>query len=87
MVQKREIQVFWTIDKILLSIYNGIRKGADTAMHLEQLRYFLSVARHRNFTEAAREFYMTQPAITHQISALERELGAKLFLAPPGTCP
>ena len=49
-------------------------------MHLEQLRYFLSVARHRNFTEAAREFYMTQPAITHQISALERELGAKLFL-------
>lgn len=49
-------------------------------MHLEQLRYFLSVARHRNFTEAAREFYMTQPAITHQISALERELGTKLFL-------
>ena len=49
-------------------------------MNTEQLRYFLSVARHRNFTEAAREFYITQPAITHQISALERELGARLFL-------
>lgn len=49
-------------------------------MNTEQLRYFLSVARHRNFTEAAREFYVTQPAITHQISALERELGVRLFL-------
>lgn len=49
-------------------------------MRTEQLRYFLSVARHRSFTEAAREFYLTQPAITHQISALERELGAQLFV-------
>ena len=49
-------------------------------MNMDQLRYFLSVARHRNFTEAARAFYVTQPAITHQISALERELGVKLFL-------
>lgn len=48
-------------------------------MNMEQLRYFLSVARHRNFTEAARESYLTQPAITHQISALEKELGAQLF--------
>ena len=49
-------------------------------MHMEQLRYFLSVVRHRNFTEAAKEFYLTQPAITHQISALERDLGVKLLL-------
>lgn len=49
-------------------------------MNTEQLRYFLSVADHCNFTEAARENYVTQPAITHQISALERELGVKLFL-------
>lgn len=49
-------------------------------MNTEQLRYFLSVADHCNFTEAAREHYVTQPAITHQISALERELGVKLFL-------
>lgn len=49
-------------------------------MNMDQLRYFLSVARHRNFTGAAREFYLTQPAITHQISALERELNAQLFV-------
>lgn len=48
-------------------------------MNMEQLRYFLSVARHRNFTEAAKEFYLTQPAITHQISALEQDLGTKLL--------
>ena len=49
-------------------------------MTTEQLRYFLEVARRRSFTEAAHTFYLTQPAITHQISALERELGTKLFL-------
>lgn len=49
-------------------------------MNMEQLRYFLSVAVHRSFTEAAKEFYMTQPAITHQISALERDLGTKLLI-------
>lgn len=48
-------------------------------MTMEQLHYFLSVARHRNFTEAAEEFYLTQPAITHQISTLEQELGIKLL--------
>lgn len=48
-------------------------------MNTEQLNYFLSAARHKSFTEAAREFYITQPAITHQISALENELGARLF--------
>ena len=49
-------------------------------MNTEQLRYFVSVARYRNFTETAREFYVTQPAVTHQISALEREVSARLFL-------
>ena len=49
-------------------------------MNTEQLRYFVPVARYRNFTETAREFYVTQPAVTHQISALEREVGARLFL-------
>ena len=50
-------------------------------MNTEQLRYFVSVARYRNFTETAREFYVTQPAVTHQISALEREVGARLVSA------
>ncbi|MEI3339433.1 MAG: LysR family transcriptional regulator [Eubacterium sp.] len=48
-------------------------------MTSEQLHYFLSVAKYLNFTEAAKDFYVTQPAISRQISELERELGARLF--------
>ncbi len=44
-----------------------------------KLKYFLSVAKHLNFTEAAKDHYMTQPAISRQISELERDLGTKLF--------
>ena len=48
-------------------------------MNTDQLRYFMAIAHHKNFTEAAKEFYITQPAITHQIAALEKELGTPLF--------
>ncbi len=48
-------------------------------MNTDQLRYFLAVARCQSFTEAAKEVYITQPAITHQIAALEKELGTPLF--------
>lgn len=48
-------------------------------MNSEQLKCFLSVANHLNFTKAAKDFYVSQPAISHQISELENELGIKLF--------
>lgn len=48
-------------------------------MNTSQLKYFLSAARHLSFSETAKEFYMTQPAISHQISDLEQELGTRLF--------
>lgn len=48
-------------------------------MNTEQLKCFLSVANHLNFTKAAKEFYVSQPAISHQISEFENELGIKLF--------
>lgn len=41
---------------------------------------FEAAARHLNFTLAAREFNVTQPAISRMISRLERHLGATLFL-------
>lgn len=50
-----------------------------TAMEIRQLKYFLSVAKHLSFTKAAEECFVVQTTITHQISALERELGVKLF--------
>ena len=49
-------------------------------MTLSQIQYFLTAARCLNFTVAARELYITQPALGRQISAIEEELGIKLFI-------
>lgn len=40
---------------------------------------FESAARHLNFTHAAREFNVTQPAVSRMIGRLEDHVGAKLF--------
>lgn len=48
-------------------------------MNTIQLECFLSVAEHLNFSRASEELKITQPAVSHQIRALEDELGVKLF--------
>lgn len=44
-----------------------------------QIEYFLSVAKHLSFTKAARELFVSQPAISRQILAMEEDLGYTLF--------
>lgn len=46
---------------------------------LNALRAFEAAARHCSFTLAAQELHVTQGAVSHQIKALEEELGAPLF--------
>jgi LysR family glycine cleavage system transcriptional activator len=46
---------------------------------LKSLRVFEACIRLGNFTKAARELNVGQPAISHQINALERDLGTRLF--------
>ncbi|GAA4581274.1 LysR family transcriptional regulator [Planotetraspora phitsanulokensis] len=48
-------------------------------MELQQLRYVVAVAETSNFTRAAERCRVVQSALSHQIAALERELGARLF--------
>src|SRR6202011_1718673 len=49
------------------------------AMELHQLRYFLAVAKSRNFSRAAESCHVAQPSLSQQILKLERELGETLF--------
>ena len=48
-------------------------------MDLQQLRYVLAVAETRNFTRAAERCFVVQSALSHQVKALEQELGVALF--------
>src|SRR5579859_2343203 len=46
---------------------------------LNALKAFEAAARHESFPRAAEELCVTQGAVSHQVKALETELGLKLF--------
>ena len=48
-------------------------------MELFVMRYVLAVAEHKNFSLAAHACHIGQPALSQQISKLEKKLGVTLF--------
>ncbi len=49
-------------------------------MRIEHLKYFCEVARTRSINEAARNLFITQPALTTALNNLEKELGFRLLV-------
>ena len=48
-------------------------------MNIQHYRYVEAVSRHQNISSAARELYISQPALTRSLNQLESELGVRLF--------
>lgn len=49
-------------------------------MNTIQLECFVTVAEYLNFSKASQVLKITQPAVSHQIQTLEKELDVKLFI-------
>lgn len=52
-------------------------------MDIKQLKYFLQVCKHKGFSKAAKEIYITQQGLSKAISNLEEELQYPLFYNTP----
>jgi len=48
-------------------------------MDISSLEAFIAVARHRSFSKASEQLFVTQPAVSKRVSALENELQTELF--------
>lgn len=55
-------------------------------MEMHQVKYFLAVCEHRNFTQAAQAANVSQPALTAAVKKLEAELGGAVFLRDRSGC-
>ena len=53
-------------------------------MDARRVLTFRAVAHERSFSAAARALSLTQPAVSQQVAALEREIGARLLVREPG---
>lgn len=63
---------------LIISIYFHIHSLIDN-MELRHLKYFVTVAKTLNFSEAAKQLFITQGTLSQQIQQMEGEMGIRLF--------
>ncbi len=49
-------------------------------MELRVLQYFLAIAREQSIVRAAKSLHLSQPTLSTQIKAMEKELGKQLLI-------
>ncbi len=69
------------MNTIAYTVYRDIRNhyGLEEFVELRALRYYLAVCEYGTMSRAAEALHVTQPALSRQIAALERELGCDLL--------
>ena len=50
-------------------------------------QYFITIAREKNISRAARSLYISQPSLSRFLTGLEKELGTPLLYEITGSCP
>lgn len=60
-------------------VFYSIAAGYHAWVQIQQLQYFVAVADTGHFTNAAAEVGVSQPALSQQIRALEKDIGAVLL--------
>src|ERR1044072_8443949 len=60
-------------------MHERISSKAQPLLPLNALRAFEAIPRHMSFARAAEELHVTPAALSHQIRALEEQLGLELF--------
>lgn len=59
-------------------MHNAYGRGGGE-VSLRQMEYFVAVVEESSFTRAAEQLHVTQPALSHQIKALEKSVGGDLL--------
>lgn len=64
---------------MLLPISHEAYSDLSYPMNLYRLRIFLAVARRLSYSRAAEDLFISQPAVSRHVDALEKELGTQLL--------
>lgn len=79
--------LFYDSQKLWLEVgLREVKPEKVRKMEMNQVRYFLAVCEHRNFTHAASASNVSQPSLTTAIKKLEVELGGALFIRDRAGC-